>query len=163
MKTKNIRLDFKDLFNGRVIYITEPGMPVMEAKVKGFYNTSTEAVGVHFYEGEEKPTWQSEHGDYDILPYSEVLMEKLGFSHHRPKCKNPRWVIVTKYHFPTKGVMLEIANMHGVLNIHHFQSTYFDPNECHLRAFKSKVRAERYSKLYADHMPGIGPLESFFG
>lgn len=46
MKTKNIRLGFKDLFNGRVIYITEPGMPVMEAKVRGFLNTSTKAITI---------------------------------------------------------------------------------------------------------------------
>lgn len=162
MKTKNIRLGFKDLFNGRVIYITEPGMPVVEAKVRGFYNTSTKAIAIHFYEGVEKPSWKSDHGDYDILPYSDSLLAELGFGDHKPQCPDPRWVVVTRYHFPTTGVKLEIAGRNGNRFINEFQSTYFDPNESHLRAFKSRARAARYSKLYADHMPGVGPLESFF-
>lgn len=163
MKTKKIRLRFNDLFNNRIIYMAEPGMPVVEAKVLGHFNSTVSAMGLHFSESEGKPTWSSDHGDYDILPYSEELMVELGIPGAKPSCANPRWVVVTMYHFPNKVVKLGIVNKQGILKTHEFQESYFDPNECHMRAFKTRKLAERYSELYADHIPGTGPLESIFG
>jgi hypothetical protein len=162
MKTKNTRLNFKDLFTGRIIHLTEPGSPVVEAKVTGFYNTTIEVMGIHFCNGEERPTWNSDHGDYDILPCSEELMAKMGFAGNKPKDGTPDWVVLTRYHFPSKGVMLEIAEQNGNTKVHSFQDIYFNPNESHVRAFAKRKQAERYSTRFTNHYPGSEELETIF-
>lgn len=150
---KNQRLKLKDLFNGRVVYMAEPGVHpvkmVCGQSSNGVLRYSTIMLDTSGKSHEE--LLKQHNGKYTIV--SQEMMVKMAQKANKPI---PVGTGLIKHHVqPT--VVIEITDDKG--NKHYFQDIYFDPSESRMKAFAKLKQAERYS----DYPKKFGEgLESIF-
>lgn len=153
MSTKNTRLRFSDLFNGRIIYLAEPGQPVLNAKVGKKYRKHIPVYGISTYATVEKP----KDVDGEIISATAFIKQFPTWSGDIDTDK-VFWVAVHNYTFQSNNVYLDFLNTVNDKPVA-VQDIYFNPNEARIRAFSKLKQAE----AYAARQPKADGLESLFG
>lgn len=137
---KNTRLNFKDLHNGRVIYLAEPGFEVVKAVVGTKFREKVPVTGFHTSDQllttskvfELSSAYKRIYLDGEITP--KKLFEGLD--------KNIKTVVEIDLSFVDDIVVLVING-----KSHDFQKSLFVPSESRLKVFAKKKQAERYSEF----------------
>lgn len=137
---KNIRLNFKDLHNGRVVYLAEPGLKVVKAVVGTKFREKIPVTGFHTSEQIlSTPQVFENVGVYKkIYLEREITTKKL----FEGLDKNIKTVVEIDLSFIDDFVVLVING-----KSHDFQKYLFVPSESRLKVFAKKKQAERYSKF----------------
>lgn len=137
---KNTRLNFKDLHNGRVVYLAEPGFGVVKAVVGSKFRGIVPVTG--FHASEQTLTTSKVYeifGAYKkIYLEGEMTPEKL----FEGLDKNIKTVVEIDLSFVADFVVLVING-----ESHDFQNSLFVPSESRLKVFAKKKQAERYSEF----------------
>ena len=137
---KNTRLNFKDLHNGRVIYLAEPGFEVVKAVVGTKFRSIVPVIGLHTSDQilstskvfEVVGAYKKIYLEGEITP--KKLFEGLD--------KNIKTVVEIDLSFIANFVVLVING-----KSHDFQDSLFVPSESRLKVFAKKKQAERYSEF----------------
>ena len=156
MKTKNIRLRFKDFFTGRIIYITEPGKPVIVAKVLRKQREKINCLGFSFSDRLLKPSEIYRGSNYKIV--HKESFEKVFQDKYKEIPETAVMAILNDYSFSSQKVVLEFMNTLNETPLA-VQDIYFNPAESNTRVFAKYTQANRYSQRFTELNP---KLESFF-
>ena len=156
MKTKNTRLRFKDFFTGRLIYITEPGRPVLYAKIMGKSRNKVGCLGYSF-----SPRIMSPSELYNGKPFTPIYkesFEKVFGEHCSAIPEGTEMAVLWDYSFDSESVVLQFLNTLNNEPVS-IQDILFDPAESKVRAFAKVKQAIAYSKFQPQIDDG---LESIF-
>ncbi len=156
MKTKNIRLRFKDLFTGRIIYITEPGKPVIVAKVLRKQRENVNCMGFSFSDRLLKSSEIYRGSNYKVV--HKESFEKVFQDKYTEIPETAVMAILQDYSFSSQNVVLELMNTLNETPVP-VQDIYFDPAQSNTRVFAKYAQAKRYSQRFTELNPN---LESFF-
>ncbi len=151
MKIKNVVLKFKDLYNGRIVYFSEPGKPVVKAKVlykkRGVFRYKT----YHAY-NHDVPLEKLYIGHPFKALSADELKAKLGES----TAKNIVVGSENEHIVPTRGVIVDFLTTFSNTDFY-VQDIFFDPEETNMRCFAKYKQAEHWSKR-----PELEELETLY-
>ena len=145
MKTKNTRLRFKDFFTGRLIYITEPGRPVLYAKIMGKSRNKVGRLGYSF-----SPRIMSPSELYNGKPFTPIYkesFEKVFGEHCSAIPEGTEMAVLWDYSFDSESVVLQFLNTLNDTPVS-ILDIMFDPLESKVRVFAKEKQAIAYSKFH---------------
>lgn len=148
---KNIRLKLKDLFDGRIVYLAEPGVVPVKVTVKGRVDSVLryETLGLDTSGRDHLDILKQHNGHYTIVPESSIraIAQRVG----REMPPEGSIGLCVKYVSPTQSVVV----MDGNGDFHTLQDILLDPAESRLKVFAKEKQADRYSNFPAKFGEGL--------
>lgn len=141
---KNYRLKLKDLFNGRVVYLVQPGGTPVKVKVVGRIDSSVaySAIAIDTSGSPVEKILRRHNGEYQLA--NQQIVANIAMKHCRPNPIEPHHVALIKtYRSPIQ--FIQVVNENG--ERHDIQDFYLDPSESRVKVFAKLKQAERYANF----------------
>lgn len=139
---KNYRLKLKDLFNGRVVYLVQPGGTPVKVKVVGRIDSTItySAIAIDTSGSPVEKILRRHNGEYQLA--NQQIVANIAMKRGQPNPMEPHHVALIKT-FRSPIQFIQVVDENG--ERHDIQDFYLDPSESRVKVFAKLKQAERYA------------------